>query len=315
MASSSKRRTMETPAAGRKPGAAARSAGATKAPVGKPADAAIPAETIETGPAVAVGGIAASAAGPGGGLVDAQVRTLAELCEALDRKCLDLLEDVAAARNAHAASERELAELRETRARELDELTEMHDRELAEARRTHAMLEKELAALRSQLERAARAGTARGERMTRLQPSGQPDAARLQGLLESRLAGGTIAALEHTTEALARFGAAGMVNSVGGTRAAPTCQGWLLSRADLDAEPLLFLLDDAGLLGWTDANRERLDVNRAFPNTKPRPGYIASLSRAPVGRLRGIVAMDQDGGEAAFFEVASVAVPEGLFSE
>ena len=255
-------------------------------------------------------------ADPGAALVDAQIRTLADLCAALDSKCLDLLEDVAAARNAHAATERELAELRQARQGLLADLRETHERELAEARRTQAMLERELSALRLVLERTNRPSLSGADKPNRQRPNGEADAARLLRLLEASLAAGSVLPVPSTADALARFGAAGMVDAIEGTRDQPTCRGWLVSRRDLEAEPLIFLLDDTGMLGWTDANRERLDVNNAHPNTKPRPGFLAPLPRPPVGRLRGIVAIDQaDSAAPIFFEASGKAIPEGLFRD
>ena len=254
--------------------------------------------------------------GPGAALVDAQVRTLADLCEAMDLKCLDLLGDLAAARNAQTTAERQLADFRQTSEQELLDIRETHEKELAEAHRTQAMHERELASLRLVLERANRPGIGRGDRLNRHRPNGEAQAARLLPMLETTLAAGAIKTLHDTHGALAQFGAAGMVDAVEGTREAPVCHGWLLSRSDLEAEPLMFLMDDSGLLGWTEANRDRPDVNAAFQNTKPRPGFRAQLSRVPVGRLRGIVAVVELGdGAAAFFEASCQVIPEDLFSD
>lgn len=184
------------------------------------------------------------------------------------------------------------------------------------------MLERELAALRLVLERANRPGNGRADRAGRQAnaeantgASAEAHAARLLPLLEARLADGAVLAVYETADALARFGAAGMVDAVEGTRQGPTCHGWLLSRAGLEAEPLMFLMDDVGLLGWTEASRDRPDVNAAFPGTRPRPGFAAPLSRAPVGRLRGIVAVDQDSAGPAFFEASNPATPQGLSAD
>ena len=104
---------------------------------------------------------------------------------------------------------------------------------------------------------------------------------------------------------------AGTIDAIEGTREAPVCRGWLLSRADLQAQPLMFLMDDVGLLDWTEASSERPDVNAAHRNTKLRPGFEAQLSRAPIGQLRGIVAVKEAGSdEAVFFEATTFIVPK-----
>lgn len=253
--------------------------------------------------------ITAAPASPAAMLVAAQVKTLADLCSALDRKCLDLLEELAAARSAPAVTAQELADLRVAHAQELAYVRETHEREQAETRRNQAMLERELAALRLVLDRTSRPGTGRANRQ---QQNGE-HAARLLPLLEASLAAKTVLVVHDIPGALVRFRVAGMIDTVDGTRDAPTCHGWLLSRSDLPAEPLMFLMDDVGLLGWTDANQERQDVNAVFPNTKPRPGFKAPLSRVPVGRLRAIVAVADDSNNAVFFEASSKAVPKNLF--
>ena len=270
---------------------------------------------------------------PAAGLAEAQMRTLADLCEALDKKCLELLEDVATARDAQAASEASAKELQEAvekersrsqgLERELTDVRRGQSRELADARRAQASLEREIAALRLVMERSNRpsaVGRKPAEPVAAPTPAPSPaqprangeHAARLLPLLQQTLASGAMAAVHDTTRALARFRVAGMIDAIEGTREAPICRGWLLSRTDLNAEPVMFLMDDVGLLGWADANTQRPDVNGAYPNTKPRPGFQASLSRMPVGRLRGLVAIKEaDGDGAVFFEAARKAIPKG----
>ncbi len=269
---------------------------------------------------------------PASGLADAQIRTLADLCEALDKKCLELLEQVAAAHEAQAASEPVTAELREAVAqerirrqeleRELAEARQGHSQELAEARRAQAALEREIAALRLVMERSSRSGTTvRKPPEPATAPKPKPErngehAARLLPLLEAGLASGKMTAVHDTVRALTRFRVAGMIDAIEGTREAPVCRGWLLSRTDLQIDPVMFLMDDVGLLGWADASAERPDVTDAYGNTKPLPGFEVPISRVPVGRLRGIVAMaeaDSEGG--VVFEAARKTVPKGLFEQ
>ncbi len=336
MAMATKRPTAAKPKAGRsaKPAAGA-SSGRDAA---KPSAEAIiqPAEEVsaekvaaaEMAPA-AVNDVRTDALSPAARLVDAQVRSLAELCEALDRKCLELLEDVAAARAVQGESEPVIAKLNEAlaeerglraaREREFADLRRAHQRELAEGQRARAALEREIASLRLVMERSSRPAPAgrdarRESAAASARVSGE-HAARLLPLLQKSLASGAIAAEHDTRRALARFRVAAMFDSIEGTADAPVCLGWVLSRSDLQADPVMFLMDDAGLLGWAAANAERPDVNDAHRNTKPRPGFRAPLSRVPVGRLRGIVAVTEADGEAAvFFEAARKAIPAGLLA-
>jgi hypothetical protein len=235
-------------------------------------------------------------------LVEQQIRTLADLCEALDRKCMELLTELSAC---HDESARRFAAL-----------SELRERELTEAARTRATLEHDLAAIREALDRSNRAAAAAvGDAQDWRRPEGHDRAARLLPMLNTVLAEGELSTLHDTLDALGQYGAAGMVDSVGGTPDSPFCNGWLLSRSDVDAEPLIFLMDDDGILGWTEGNRERLDVNMAFENTKPRPGFKALLSRVPIGRVRAIIAItENDTATAVFFEAASRGVPPDLFS-
>lgn len=250
--------------------------------------------------------------GPGAMLRDAQVRTLADMCQALDLKSLELLDQLAAEHQARVVSERELAVLNKSRDQDRVELQALHQRELAEARRAQTMLERELAALRLVLERGQRNGS--GDTSSRAERAGrqarlQMQAERLLSRLEARLAKGPAIINAHdTTEALTKFGVAGMLDVVQGTREAPVCDGWLLSRSDMETEPLMFLVDEAGVVGWTGAFNDRPDVNRAFPGTKPRPGFSMQLTRMPGGRLRGIVAVGP-ASAPVFFEASSRAIP------
>jgi hypothetical protein len=256
-------------------------------------------------------------------LVEQQIRTLADLCEALDRKCMELLTELSTCHDAEMASRGaasdamlEFANYRNESERRFAALSELRERELTEAARTRATLERDLAAVREALDRSNRAAAAAvGDTQDWRRPEGHARAARLLPMLNTVLAEGELSTLHDTLDALGQYGAAGMVDSVGGTLDSPFCNGWLLSRSDMDAEPLIFLVDDDGMLGWTEGNRERLDVNMAFENTKPRPGFKAALSRVPIGRVRAIIAIaENDTATAVFFEAASRGVPPDLFS-
>ena len=263
------------------------------------------------------------AANPAAGLAEAQMRTLADLCEALDKKCLELLDDVAAAREAQATSEAAAAELKEAVAKERSRSQGL-DRELADARRGQAALEREIASLRLGLERSNRPNVAARKppepaAAPKPKPKPKPDrngehAARLLPLLQAGLASGKMTAVHDTVRALTRFRVAGMIDAIEGTHEEPVCRGWLLSRTDLQIDPVMFLMDDVGLLGWADADTERPDVTDAYGNTKPLPGFEVRISRIPVGRVRGIVAMAEAGSEGGVvFEAARKTVPKGLF--
>ena len=259
-------------------------------------------------------------AGPSALLNSNQVTTLNEQIQALGNQCMELLQAVAAERDARAAAESELVELRQAAARDLADLRDLHAQAIADLR---ASYERELADVRQKrldIEREAavsrRPVSGFGEKEGGRLMSGAADAVRLLHLLETRLAAGSVLPVRNASEALVEFGAAGMIDAIEGTRDVPACRGWLLSRTDLSVKPLIFLMDDDGLLGWTSANQDRVDVNAAFPNSKPRPGFSVALSRVPVGALRGIVAVDlRDGGGAVFFEAASRALPEILFGD
>lgn len=349
MAMATKRPTAAKPAAGRpvKSAAASSARGAANVSdvVTKPPPAEAPPrepsghQASADGPAhMPANPQPATVLSPAAGLADAQVRSLAELCAALDRKCLELLEDVAAARAAElaaqTASEPVIAKLNEAlaeerglrvaRERELADLRRTHQRELADGRRAQSALEREIASLRLVMERSNRpalpmrdgGGEARRDSAAAPAPVNGEHAARLLPLLQTSLASGAIAAEHDTTRALARFRVAAMIDAIEGTPDAPVCLGWVLSRADLQADPVMFLMDDVGLLGWTAASAERPDVNGAHRNTRPRPGFRAPLSRVPVGRLRGIVAIaEADGAAAVFFEAARKAIPAGLLAQ
>jgi hypothetical protein len=263
----------------------------------------------------------ARASSPNSLLVEQQIRTLADLCDALDRKSMELLSELSTCREAVIASDtalavalQEFADYRGTAEQKLSVLSELRDQELAEAARIRTTLERDLAFVREAGERTDRAiASARDHRQDWRRPEGQAQASRLMPLLDAVLAAGEIRTLHDTLGALAQYGAAGMVDSVEGTHDAPFCNGWLLSRSDVESDPLVFLMDDNGLLGWTEGNRERLDVNIAFKNTKPRPGFKALLSRAPVGRIRAIVAISEQDETVVFFESANRVVPPDLF--
>ena len=252
---------------------------------------------------------------PAAQLVGMQMRTLADLCEALDKKCLELVEEVAAARAAASVSEPAIAKLNQTLAEERGFRAKL-ERELATAQRQQVAIEHELADLRLVHERSNRPGSVSRSSFPLPALANGEHAARILPLLEASLASGKITAVHDANRALARFRTAGMIDSIEGTRDAPFCLGWLLSRFDLQAEPLMFLMDDVGLLGWTEAKTDRQDVNEAYRNTKPRPGFKALLSRVPVGRLRGIVAIKEAGSDdAVFFEAAGKTVPKNAYFE
>ena len=263
------------------------------------------------------------AVNPNSLLVGQQIRTLANLSEALDRKCMELLEELSTCRETVIASEtaladalRELADHRGNSERKLAELSGLRNREQAEAARIRATLERDLASVREALDYVNHAGAnVRSDSPKWPRPEGHAHASWLVPLLDGVLASGEVRIQHDTLGALAQYGAAGMVDSVEGTQEAPVCNGWLLSRSDIAADPLIFLIDDNGILGWTTGNRERQDVNMAFKNTKPRPGFELRLSRVPVGWLRAIVAISEAAAATAvFFESASRAVPPDLFS-
>lgn len=284
---------------------------------------------------------------PAAQLVGMQMRTLADLCAALDKKCLELVEEVAAARAAASVSEPAIATLNQTLAeerglrakleRELADTRRVHERELGDARQEKPALEREIAAMRLVLERSNRPRAMSRDSAAVSAPIAAPiaasiaanqvppdatlarangeHAARLLPLLQASLASGDMTAVHDADRALARFRAAATIDSIAGTREAPICLGWVLSRSDLQAEPLMFLMDDVGLLGWTDASLDRPDVSNAYRNTKPRPGFEAALSRMPVGRLRGVVAVHEAGSEGAvFFEAARKVISKSLLS-